>query len=154
MTEADRQCFLDRAAELVSRAETTRKNTVFAMMQPHLTLCEPENRSVTVEYPAQHWEQNSNGVIHGGIVAAMMDVAMGTLTYALTGDITPTVSLNICFPRPAPGDGTLRIRAEATMAGRTLLYVRAAMLDTRAPEKPVATAEGVFHNATGTVLQK
>lgn len=154
MTETDRQCFLDRAADLVSRVDTTRKDTVFAMMGPRLAACDPENHCVTVEYTAQFWEQNSNGVVHGGIISAMMDVAMGTLTFALTGDITPTISLNVCFPRPAPGDGTLRVRAEATMAGRTVLYVRAAMWDTRAPEKPVATAEGTFHNATGTILQK
>ena len=152
MTAEEKQLFRDRTSELIAGVTGPRKDTVFAMMQPSVAVCDPDAPSVTLTYPGQAWEQNSTGVIHGGVTAAMMDVAMGTLTYALTGSITPTVNLNISFPRPAAGFSRFFIRAELTKAGRTVMYTTAVMYEAEAPDKPVATAQGAFFNPTGEYL--
>ena len=149
MNEIEQQRFLANIQELLDQAKGFRKNTVFAMMEPRLLRCEPEVPAVTLAYPGRAWEENGNGVLHGGITAAMMDVAMGTLTYGLTGTVTPTMNLNISYPRPAKGGGSFLIRAEAAKAGRTALYVSAVMYEEAEPDKPVATAQGVFFNPTG-----
>lgn len=131
----------DRLAELV-----TESDRIFNMIQPALVSCEPEVPAITMSFPAQHWEQNLTGAVHGGIVATMLDTVMGTLTYAITGGFTPTVSMNITYTRPAPGDGTLLARARASMAGQTVICIEAEMWDSRTPEKFVATAQGIFRN--------
>ena len=152
MTEAEKQTFAARVHELLSQAEGFRKNTVFAMMQPTLAALDPEGPSVTLAYPGQAWEQNGTGVLHGGITAAMMDVAMGTLTYGLAGCITPTINLNISYPRPAAGSGRFLLRAELSKAGRTMFYTTGTLYEADAPDKPVVTAQGVFFNPTGKFL--
>ena len=85
-------------------------------------------------------------MIHGGIVGTMFDTSMGIAAYAVTGGMTPTISLTTNFLRPAPGDGTLIVHARVTKAGRAVIYAEAEMWDSRAPEKPVATAQGIFRN--------
>ena len=152
MNEIEQQRFLANIRELLAQSEGFREGTVFAMMEPRLLRCEPEIPAVTLAYPGRAWEENGNGVLHGGITAAMMDVAMGTLTYGLTGAVTPTMNLNISYPRPAKGGGSFFIRAEAAKAGRTALYVSAVMYEESAPDQPVATAQGVFFNPTGKFL--
>ena len=144
MIETDKNEFIARAQGLVDRV--TGEAVVFGMMQPRLESCDPDTLSLVVSYPALPWERNATGAVHGGMTAAMMDTAMGTLAYAITGGITPTVSLNMSYPRPAPGDGTLLISVRAVMAGRTILCISGEMWDGRAPEKPVVTAQGVFRN--------
>ena len=119
---------------------------IFGMMHPEIVSCEAEVPAITMSFPAQPWEQNLTGAINGGIVATMMDTVMGTLTYAITGGFTPTISMSITYARPAPGDGTLLVRSRATMAGQTVLCVDAEMWDSRHPEKLVATAQGIFRN--------
>lgn len=153
MNESEQQLFYQRICELLSQADSFRKGTVFAMMEPTLAEFDPAAPSVTLSFPGRPWEQNSNGVLHGGIIASMMDVAMGTLTYALTGDITPTMNLNISYPRPASGDGSFLVRAELTKAGRTALFTSSVIYEVNSPEKSVAMAQGVFFNPTGEYLK-
>ena len=152
MTEEEKQLFRARAEELIAQANGFRKQTVFAMMQPALHACEPDAYSVTLSFPGQAWEQNGTGVIHGGITAAMMDIAMGTLTYALAGTITPTINLNVSYPRPAAGNGRFLLRAELVKSGRTAFYTTGILYEAEHPDKPVASAQGVFFNPTGKFL--
>ena len=142
----DNETFFARATALSEQIKTERENSVVGMMHPLVTDCDAAAMSVTVEYPAFPWERNPDGVIHGGIVGTMFDTAMGVAGFALTGAMTPTISLTTAFLRPAPGDGTLVVRARITMAGHTVIYLSAEMWDSRAPEQIVATAQGVFRN--------
>jgi len=154
VTEAEKELFESRVNGLMAKVTGERKDTVFAMISPAFAACEPENHSVTLQFQGKPWEENGTGVLHGGIISAMMDIALGTLTYAISGSLTPTVTLNVAFDRAAKGDGLFFIRADADMAGRNLLYVHGTMWDSREPDKPVATAQAVFRNATGETLKK
>ena len=149
MIKIDNELFATRANELRERIENERGDSAVAMLQPQITGCDAAEMSMTVEYPALRWEQNPDGVIHGGIVGTMFDTAMGIVCYALTGQMTPTVSLTTNFLRPAPGDGTLMVHAHVTMAGRTVIYAAAELWDSRTPEKIAATAQGIFRNFGG-----
>lgn len=147
MVQIDNETFSARAEELRQRVESDHGDTAVAMMHLRMVECDAQNRSLTFAFPAFPWECNPNGVIHGGLVATMFDTAMGITAYAMTGQMTPTINLNTSFLRPAPGDGTLIVRAQVTMCGRTVIYASAEMWDSRAPEKAVATAQGVFRNS-------
>ena len=146
MVQIDNETFSARAEELRAHVENDHGETAVAMMHLRMVGCDAENRSLTFAFPAAPWERNPNGVVHGGLVATMFDTAMGITTYAMTGHITPTVNLNTSFLRPAPGDGTLIVRTKITMCGHAVIYGSAEMWDSSAPEKIVATAQGVFRN--------
>lgn len=152
MNETEQQLFFSRINELLEQAQGFRKDTVFAMIEPALAEYDSSLPSVTLSFPGKAWEQNSNGVLHGGIIASLMDVAMGTLTYALTGTITPTMNLNISYPRPAIGNGIFFVRAELIKAGRTALYTTGTLYEAGSQSKVISVAQGVFFNPTGNFL--
>ena len=152
--EINKEVFRARAEELSERVKHEDGTTIVSMLQPALAGCDPDELSITLSYPAMHWERNAGGVIHGGITGLMMDTTMGVLAYAIAGGMCPTMNLNISYPRPAPGDGTLLVKAKAAMVGRSTLYMTAEMWDDRAPDKVVALANGVFHDLHQPLFQQ
>ncbi len=144
--EFDKTRFAARARELADRVAEENGSSILSMMRPRVTSCDPDEPGITVSYPALSWELNAGGVIHGGVTGVMLDSAMGILAYSITGGMCPTVNLNISYPRPAPRDGTLTVKAKAAMVGYSTLFLTAEMWDDRAPDRIVASANGVFHN--------
>ena len=144
--EFDKELFVVRANELADRVAAEDGKSILSMIRPTVVACDPDAASISVSYPALSWELNAGGVVHGGISGVMLDSAMGILAYAITGGMCPTVNLNISYPRPAPKDGTLTVNTKAVMVGHTTLFITAEMWDTRAPDRIVATANGIFHN--------
>lgn len=141
----DREHLAARAEQLLSRM--TEDDLICGRLQPRLASCDPEIPSITVSFPVHPWELNVNGVVNGGITATMLDAVMGTLSYAVSGGFfTPTISLNVSYLRPAPGEGTLMVRATATMAGRAVICLSGEMWEAQTPEKLLATAQGAFRN--------
>ena len=151
--EFDKNLFVERTYELADHVATENGSTILSMMRPKVIACDPDVPAVTVSFPAMPWELNAGGVVHGGVTAIMLDSAMGILAYAITGGMCPTVNLNISFPRPAPRDGVLTATAKASMVGYSTLFVTAEMWDDRAPERVVATANGIFHNLHQPLFQ-
>ena len=154
MMEFDKTLFAARADELAARVAAEDGSSILSMMRPRVIACDPNEPSVAVSYPALSWELNAGGVVHGGVTGIMVDSAMGILAYAITGGMCPTVNLNISYPRPAPKDGVLTVKAKASMVGYSTLFLTAEMWDNRAPERIVATASGVFHNLHQPLYQQ
>ena len=152
--EFDKKLFVARANELAEHVAAENGSSILSMMRPKVTACDPDEPAVTVSYPALSWELNAGGVVHGGVTGIMMDSAMGILAYAISGGMCPTVNLNISYPRPAPRDGVLTVKAKATMVGYSTLFISAEMWDDRAPGRIVAIASGVFHNLHQPLYQQ
>ena len=144
MKPIDPELFAAQAEQL--KAHLAVQDTIYSRLQPHIEACDAETPSITVSFPILPWELNGNGMANGGITATMLDAVMGTLSYSLSGGFTPTVSLNISYLRPVPGEGTVVVRAEATMVGRTVICISGALWDQRNPARLLATAQGVFRN--------
>lgn len=130
--------------KLIKEAAETRGHTIAGMIKPMLLECSCEAMSTVIGFPAQEWEKNPNGVIHGGIIATMIDTAIGITTIGITDTLTPTINLQISYLRPCPADGLIAVRSYITMLGGSVIHTRAEMFDTREPDKLVATAEGAF----------
>ena len=130
--------------ERVIGACSRRDHIISGMLKPQLLECSYEDKSSVIGFPAMDWEQNPNGVIHGGIIATMMDTAIGLTTIGVTGTLTPTINLQVSYLRPCPADGLIAVRSYITMLGGSVVHTRAEMFDTREPEKLVATAEGAY----------
>ena len=92
---------------------------------------------------AQHG--NRHGSLHGGIIACMLDNAMG-FAASLTGDAAGetrfmTVSMNTQFMAPAK-DGRVTATGVITGGGRSLLFAEAEAVDEAG--RVIATATGVY----------
>ena len=117
---------------------------IAGMIKPQFIDCDEEAMQVTLGFPAMEWEKNPNGVIHGGMMATMIDTAIGITTIAVTETLTPTINLMISYLRPCPADGTIAVKAHITMKGGSVIHTRAEVYDTRSPDELIATAEGAY----------
>ena len=86
--------------------------------------------------------ENSRGEVHGGVIASLLDVAMGVAVRSTLpqSDGATTVSLTVNYV--APGRSTLTARGRVVRKGRTLASVEATVTD--ASEQIVAHAVGTM----------
>lgn len=65
---------------------------------------------------------NPHGTVHGGVLATMLDVAMGTAVATAGGDSPVTVSLTVTYLEPGR-PGRLTASAKVRKRGKRLLVV-------------------------------
>ena len=65
---------------------------------------------------------NAHGSVHGGVLATMLDAAMGTAVSATGRDLPVTVSLTVTYLEPGR-PGRLEATAKVRKRGRKLLVV-------------------------------
>lgn len=67
---------------------------------------------------------NPHGTVHGGVLASMIDVAMGTAVATTGGESPVTVSLTVTYLEPGQ-PGRLEARARVRKRGKRLIVVEA-----------------------------
>ena len=87
----------------------------------------------------------ATGVLHGGVVSALMDTACGSAVagHPAAGIGTATLDLRIDYLRAATPGRRLTARADCVRVTRSIAFVRATAHDGEG-ETPVATASGAF----------
>ncbi|KII14409.1 PaaI family thioesterase [Phaeobacter sp. S60] len=102
----------------------------------------------SLELAPQHL--NRNGLLHGGIVATLMDVVCGNTASqhfdALAHPPVVTVSLTLSYVTAAR-TGRVEATAKATGGGASLAYVAGELVDSGG--QVLATASGVFKRIRG-----
>lgn len=94
-----------------------------------------------MRFVASHWLLNAYGVMYGGALALMADLAIGGATWTLLPRATSFAPLDLAinFIRAVPaGDTELHARASVTHSGRTIAVVSCQIVDAR--DRLVATA--------------
>jgi uncharacterized protein (TIGR00369 family) len=97
----------------------------------------PEGKRVEVRLDAirpEHRGGLGTSAVNGGVLAALFDLAIGC-TPALLDPTrrTATMQLSISFQRPVFGD-SLKVIAEPTSAGQSVLFASAKILDSQGVE--------------------
>ncbi|WP_075845025.1 PaaI family thioesterase [Dietzia timorensis] len=100
---------------------------------------DPEQRTFSAAFELDHQFTNPMGNVQGGIIAAMLDDAIGPAIVSTLGpnQFAPTAELSVQFLSPAR-PGTFRADARVIKTGRTIAFVEADLFD--ADETHIARA--------------
>lgn len=70
---------------------------------------------------------NNLGIAHGGLIATLLDVAMGATARSVIGRPVLTLDMQVAFL--APGRGTLTAEGRIVRAGRSIVFCEADVRD-------------------------
>ena len=112
-----------------------------ALLGWELVSIDPEAGTIEVAFTATEQFLNPIGVVHGGLLAAMLDDTMGPALVATLGpgQFAPTADLHVQFLRPAR-PGRLLGRGRVVRRGRDIAFMAGELLDEGGQIVAVATA--------------
>ena len=114
------------------------------MMAPELLSCNAQSMELTAGFRVMEWAVNPIGTLHGGVLAAFIDAACGTLIrYYIEGSSVVTINLNINYIRSAKAGQTVKITASVDKCGRKLKFMHANAYNNETG-KLMATASAQF----------
>lgn len=101
------------------------------------------DNGISLGLHARNAHANSRGFVHGGLLSALCDNAMGLSCVPHLGDIKGlvTVNLSLDFLGSAQVGQWLEFRADVTQTGRSMSFASATVF---ADGRPCARATGVF----------
>ena len=110
---------------------TNMADAVYGRLHPRLVACDFTERTVEAVFAAQSWMRNGLGIVHGGVMATMLDSIGGVAARCYTPQdaVSPTVSLNVSYLNPVPLDVRVHVRAHISFAGQRLLHIQTEAFD-------------------------
>lgn len=106
--------------------------------------CDGPSGSLVLGYETKPWMANIWGVVHGGVVATLVDSCMGITCAAQCGLITPTVSMTVNYARPVPLNASIVVRTRTVRCGVTSGQLSAEVYPADQPDKLLVTASGAY----------
>lgn len=106
--------------------------------------CDGPTGSLVFRYQTRPWMANIWGVVHGGVVANLVDTCMGMTCTMQCGVIVPTISMTVNYSRPVPLNEEVMVRVRTIHCGGTTGQMSAEILLAGQPDKPLVTASGAY----------
>lgn len=120
--------------------------TFNTMLDARFESCDHERRRLVISIEGVRWMSNPSSILHGGVTAAVLDMAMGLLCrYCTGGYMTPTIDMSVSYLRPAPLGKKLMIEAEVTKPGFSICHVIGRMWVDGAEDAVLATSAGSYY---------
>ena len=110
----------ERVQEIVANVRHRGGGMLSNMLEPEYVDCDPENKRTRIRYKRFKWEENGRGEVHGGVISAMMDTAMGVTAMAFLDHDVSTADMSISFIRPFDGRYFI-IESEVIHLGRRIV---------------------------------
>ena len=103
--------------------------------------------SVAFEFIVRKEMTNPVGMLHGGVMAGMIDDCIGVNFYVLGLELFyPTINLNIDFFSAAREGETVRVRTEVVKLGKTIINIQAEIFNYENRKIAAATANLAVSN--------
>lgn len=123
------------------------RDTINGMMKSQKVSCSYEDKTITFGFPAQPWQANRAGNMHGGMICVAFDLTLAALArFFAREDFVPTISLDVKYVRPVSVGDTLLVTAKATAAGARITQLTCEA-HSKTSGKLIATGASVYLNA-------
>lgn len=122
------QAELDARIEVANRRQDTwHSDNIMGMLNGRCLGGSVSPLVLRYRYRSEAWMANPMGMTHGGMLASMLDNAMGITAYILSpyAGVAPTAELHISYLKPVPTDAALEIRVTADQVGGRMIRMRA-----------------------------
>lgn len=117
MQRVIREAVMPSAQEAISLNES---------LSPSFLFCSWEDKLIRLLYHNRPWMLNTNGHMHGGMIASVCDMTMGLLSRYVKGtNKVVTVSLNIDYLRGISADEDIMVEAKVEKAGKNIVFLSA-----------------------------
>lgn len=97
-------------------------HSIFNELKGRIIEYDYDTKSLTMQFEATDFHRNGFGIMFGGSLVGMFDIAFGTLTAGLGNfDIAPTVQLSTSFLKGIPIGTTVQVKVKAVSAGKSIM---------------------------------
>lgn len=118
----------ERVQEIVTNVRHRGGGMLSNMLEPEYLSCDTKEKKTRIRYKRFKWEENGRGEVHGGVISAMMDTAMGVTAMAFLDHDVSTADMSISFVRPFDGRSFI-VESEIIHLGRRIVRVAAKAFD-------------------------
>ena len=116
------------------------------MLQFEIGACDEAVGCYTLYASTEKWMANAFGSLHGGIISTALDQGMGMVASCMMEGkaITPTVEMNTTFHHFLVPGNRMLLKIYVVAHTRTMIHLRAEVMDESVPEKLCASATAIF----------
>lgn len=121
-------------------------DSIGEMLRFEIGTCDEAAGSYILYASTEKWMGNAFGTLHGGIISTALDQGMGMIASCMMDGtaITPTVEMNTTFHHALIPGKRMCLKIHVVARTRTMIHMRAEVVDAEEPEKLCASATGIF----------
>lgn len=95
-----------------------------------LDSCSADGQTLTIRFQPEEWQKNQDGNLHGGIIAAVHDIAMGCLAkFFMANKNAVTVQMNTEYMSRIAVETPFLVRSFIEKCGSRICFLRSQFID-------------------------